>query len=67
MKLSARNVLTGRIIDIHHGEAACVVKIDTGGTAITSTITTDAMKDLDLKVGDEVSAIIKSSDVLIGK
>jgi len=42
------------------------VKVDIGGQVISSMITMDACKDMDLKVGSEVYAIIKSSNVILG-
>jgi molybdopterin-binding protein len=68
MKLSARNALKGTIEEIHKGAVTTTVKVNVGGHYhITSSITNDAAEDLGLKVGDEVTAIIKSSDVIIGK
>ncbi|MDR3437286.1 TOBE domain-containing protein [Telmatospirillum sp.] len=68
MKLSARNVWTGKVIDITRGPTTAKVKVDVGnGVTITSSITTEAADDLGLKAGDAVSAIVKSSDVIIGK
>lgn len=43
------------------------VKLDGSGDTITSVITLDAVDDLNLKVGDQVSAIIKSTEVMIAK
>lgn len=68
LNISARNKLQGTISDISMGEINCEVLIDIGnGDTITSVITKNATGNLDLKVGDSVSAIIKSSDVMIGK
>lgn len=68
MKLSARNAVKGTIENIHKGAVTTTVKIDVGhGIHITSSITNDAAEDLALKTGDSVTAIIKSSDVIIGK
>ncbi len=68
MKLSARNVFAGKVLEITRGPTSAKVKVDIGhGQTVTSSITTEAADDLGLKVGDAVSAIIKSSDVLIGK
>jgi molybdopterin-binding protein len=68
MKLSARNIVKGKVIEIAKGPATTKVKIDIGGgNILTSSVTTEAADDLALAVGDEVSAIIKSSDVIIGK
>lgn len=68
MQLSARNVIAGRIISVTKGVTTANVKIEIGnGSVITSAITNEAVDDMDIKVGDAVSAIIKSSDVIIGK
>ena len=67
MKLSARNALPGKVIDIKMGTTTAHVRIDVGGTVVTSSITNEAVEDLGLKVGDEVKAVIKSSDVMVAK
>lgn len=67
MKLSARNVLRGRVVDIDKGKVTAIVRVDIGGgTVITSSITMAALKDLKLKKGSDVHAIIKASEVLLG-
>jgi molybdopterin-binding protein len=68
MKLSARNVLSGRVLSVTRGATTAHVKIEVApGMTVTSAITNEAVDDLGLKVGDVVSAIIKSSDVIVGK
>ncbi len=68
MKLSARNLLAGAIKELHKGAVTTTVKIALkGGDIVTSSITNEAAEDLDLKVGDAVTAIIKAPDVIIGK
>lgn len=67
MKLSARNSLQGKVVDISKGQVVAKVKVDVGGQFITSLVSVEAIDDLALKVGDSVSAIIKSSEVIIGK
>ena len=68
MKLSARNVLKGKIVAVIKGATTANVKIDVGhGVVITSSITVEAAKDLKLKKGDEAYAIIKASEVIVGK
>jgi len=68
MKLSARNQLGGTIIEVTKGQTTAHVRIDIGGgNIITSSITNEAVDDLVLAAGDKVSAIVKSSDVIIGK
>jgi len=66
MKLSARNILAGTVKDIKKGAVAAQVKIDIGGgNVITSTVTVDAVEELDLAVGKKVSAVIKASEVIL--
>lgn len=68
MKLSARNALPGTVESVTKGATTTTVKIDVGGgNHITSSITNNAAEDLGLKAGDKVTAIIKASDVIIGK
>jgi molybdopterin-binding protein len=67
LKLSARNQLKGRIIAVEKGTTTAHVRIDIGGAVITSSITNEAIDDLGLKAGDEAYAVIKASDVMIGK
>ena len=68
MKLSARNILPGRVIAVTKGTTTAHVKIELApGLVVLSAITNEAVDDLVLKVGDAVSAVIKSSDVMIGK
>jgi molybdopterin-binding protein len=68
MKLSARNQIKGRIVDVKKGQTTAHIRIDIGGgTVITSSITNEAVDDLALKVGDEAFAVIKASDVMIAK
>jgi molybdopterin-binding protein len=68
MKLSARNVLPGRVVTVTKGSTTAHVKIELApGLIMMSSITNEAVDDLGLKVGDSVSAVVKSSDVMIGK
>ena len=68
MKLSARNVIPGKVVAVTKGATTAHIKIEIApGRLITSSITNEAVDDLAIKVGDAVSAVIKSSDVMIGK
>ena len=68
MKLSARNQLMGKIVDVKRGTTTSHVRIDIGqGVIVTSSITNAAVDELDLKKGDDAWAVIKASDVMIGK
>lgn len=67
MQLSARNTLKGTVTDITRGQVMAKIRVDLGGLFVTSLITVDAVDDLALKPSDQVSAIVKSSEVMIGK
>ena len=67
MKLSARNQLKGTIVSIEEGAVNAIVKVDIGsGNIVTSSITMNAVRELDLKVGKTAYAVIKASAVMIG-
>ena len=67
-KLSARNQLKGKVVEVKKGQTTAHVRIDVGnGIVITSSITTEAVDDLALAKGDEVIAVIKASDVMVAK
>lgn len=65
MKISARNALTGKIVDVKKGATTAHVRIDIGGTIVTASITNEAVDELALKPGMTASAVIKSSDVMV--
>ncbi len=68
MKLSARNQVKGTVIDVKKGATTSHVRIDIGnGVTIVSSITNEAVDDLALKAGDAAYAVIKASDVMVGK
>ena len=67
MELSACNQIKGKIISIKHGAVMAEVVIEFDSQEITSTITMGSLQRLKLSVGDRVTAVIKASDVLIGK
>ena len=68
MQISARNKIQGKITAITKGAVMAKVVIDIGsGKTINSVITVDSVNDLDLKTGDDVFAIIKSTEVMIAK
>jgi molybdopterin-binding protein len=66
VKISARNVLKGKIVEITKGATTAHVKVDIGGAVVTSSITNAAVDDLGLAVGREAYALVKASDVMIG-
>jgi molybdopterin-binding protein len=67
-KLSARNQLKGKVVEVKKGQTTAHVRIDIGGGVIvTSSITNEAVDDLALAKGDDVLAIVKASDVMVAK
>jgi molybdopterin-binding protein len=67
MKLSARNVLKGKVEAVDKGPISASVKIKIEAGEVTATITKESVDDLEIKVGDEVLAVIKATEVMVGK
>ncbi len=66
MRISARNQLPGRVTGITRGEAIANVEIDVGGQRLVASITVEAVEQLGIAEGSEVSAVIKATDVMLG-
>jgi len=68
MKLSARNMFKGKVVEVTLGPINSRVKVDIGGgNVVTSIVTAGAVEDLGVAVGDELHVVIKSSDVMLAK
>ena len=65
MKLSARNQLSGTVQSINQGAAIANVVLDVGGQRLVASITVEAVQELGLSAGSQVTAIIKASDVIV--
>lgn len=65
MRLSARNQLAGRVIEVTEGEAIANVAVDVGGQRLVASITVEAARDLGLALGTDVVLVIKASDVMV--
>lgn len=65
MKISARNIIKGKVVEVVKGATTAHVKIDIGGQVITSAITNEAVDQLKLAKGQEAYAVIKASDVMV--
>ncbi|MDF2923866.1 MAG: molybdenum-pterin binding protein 3 [Paenibacillaceae bacterium] len=66
MKISARNQLKGKVVEISEGQVNAKVVVDIGGgNKITSIISLESVKDLELTLGSEVTTVIKSSSVML--
>lgn len=66
MKISARNIIKGKVVENTKGATTAHVKIDIGGgQLVTSAITNEAVEALKLAKGQEAYAVIKASDVMV--
>ena len=65
MKISARNILKGKIVEVTKGRTTAHVRIDIGGAIVTASITNEAVDDLKLASGQSACAVIKASDVMV--
>jgi molybdopterin-binding protein len=65
MQLSARNQIPARVTAINAGEAIANVELDVGGVRLVASITVEAVRQLGLAEGTDVTAVIKASDVMI--
>jgi len=64
-RISGRNQLAGRVMNIRTDGLMAQVTLSIGGQTITAIITADAVREMRLKVGDKVAALIKSTEVMI--
>jgi molybdopterin-binding protein len=65
MRLSARNQLRGTVRSINQGAAIANVELYVQGQRIIASVTVEAVKELALAEGKEVTAVIKASDVIL--
>ena len=65
MKLSARNQIPARITKISQGEAIANVEMDADGVRLVASVTVEAVRELGLAEGSQVTAVVKASDVII--
>jgi molybdopterin-binding protein len=63
--ISGRNKLFGKITEMRYDGLLAQVSIEIGGQTITSIITSDAARDLDLKKGTSVYALVKATEVMV--
>ena len=65
MRLSARNQIPARVTSINAGEAIANVELDANGVRLVASITVEAVRDLGLTEGSQVTAVIKASEVIL--
>jgi molybdopterin-binding protein len=65
VKLSTRNQLPGTVTAINAGEAIANVEVDVKGLRVVASITVEAVGELELREGSEVTVLVKASDVML--
>ena len=66
MKISARNRLKGRIVEVKKGATTAHVRLDVSGAIVTASITNEAVADLKLEKGKQADAVVEAADVMVG-
>jgi molybdopterin-binding protein len=66
VKISARNQLPAKVVGITAGEAIANVELDVNGLRLVASITVEAVRELGLQAGADVTAVVKASDVMVG-
>ena len=66
MKLSARNQLKGKVVEVKKGATTAHIRIDIGGQIVTAAITNESADELGLAPGKSAYAIVKASSVMVG-
>jgi molybdopterin-binding protein len=66
MEISARNKLPGKVTNVNAGEAIANVELDVAGMRLVASVTVEAVRELGIEPGKDVTALIKASDVLLG-
>ncbi len=67
MQLSARNQLRAKVTNVKNGPVSTELTLDLNGQTMVSTITTESANNLRIKEGDDVTALVKASSVMIMK
>jgi molybdopterin-binding protein len=67
MKLSTRNQLAGKVTAVKLGTIMSEITVDVGGQTITAAITSASAEELELTAGDNVTVLIKATEVMLGK
>lgn len=65
MQLSARNKLPGVVKSVTQGEAIANVELDVSGLRVVASVTVEAVRELGVEAGKEITAVIKASDVML--
>lgn len=65
MQISARNKLSGQVKNVTQGEAIANVELEVNGMRIVASVTVEAVRELGIEAGKDVTAVIKASDVML--
>jgi molybdopterin-binding protein len=65
VKLSTRNQIPAKVVEINAGEAIANVVMDANGQRLVASITVEAVRELGISEGSEVIALVKASDVML--
>jgi molybdopterin-binding protein len=64
LQISARNKIPGQVKNVTQGEAIANVELEASGMRIVASVTVEAVRELGIEVGKDVTAVIKASDVM---
>ena len=67
MKLSTRNQLPGKVTAVKLGGVMSEIKVDIGGQTLVAAITRESAEHLELAEGDDVTVLVKATEVMLGK
>jgi len=67
VKLSTRNQIRGEVTEVKLGGIMAEVTVDIGGQTIVAAITRESAESLELAAGDQVTALVKATEVMLGK
>ena len=67
MRLSTRNQLAGKVTGVKLGGIMAEVTVDIGGQTVVAAITRESAENLELAEGDDVTVLVKSTEVMLGK
>lgn len=67
MKLSTRNQIRGEVTEVKLGGIMAEITVDIGGQTLVAAITRESAETLELAAGDDVTVLIKATEVMLGK
>jgi molybdopterin-binding protein len=67
MRISARNSIAGKIVEITKGANTAYIQISIVGTTLTAEVPNETVEELDLKLGDKIYAVVKPNDIMVAK